>query len=289
MGLLDWLWGKGRGRTVEELARRLDVNADKLRTVQPTYTVFTVPKRSGGVRKISSPSPELKAIQRRLLRRVLQALPVHTSVTGFVRGHSIVTNALHHVGKRVVVRMDVQDFFPATGAERVRRYFRKIGWNREAADLLTKLCTYEGGLPQGAPTSPCISNVVNFRMDARLAGLAARYGAVYTRYADDLTFSFEMNDAGCVRMLIRMTKESLKDEGYRVHHYKKLRVRRSHQRQIVTGLVVNEKASLPRDTRRWLRAVDHYAAVGRGPTLLPAQRQGWKALQSMVENQRAGG
>src|SRR5262249_44280484 len=153
----------------------------------------------------------LKTIQRRILRRLLGRLRCHPAATGFERGRSIVTNARAHVGKAVVVQMDLKDFFTSTTTRRVRKYFRKTGWNREAADLLIRLCTHQGGLPQGAPTSPRLSNLVNYRLDARLARLAGRrrlydprtgqrigsreIGAKYTRYADDLTFSFQSDDA----------------------------------------------------------------------------------------------
>jgi len=223
----------------------------------------------------------------------------------------------------VVVRFDLVDFFPSTRAARVRRYFRRIGWNRRATGVLVRLCTHEGGLPQGAPTSPRLSNLVNYRIDARLSGMAAALGGVYTRYADDITisladdereapwvihacpartFGLETN-ADKVRFLRVFVGRVVAEEGYRLHRRKKLSVRRRHHRQTVTGLVVNDRVGRGRFTRRWLRAVEHrtrLAAEGNSPTstgatayvarkrptLTPAQLEGWRALRSMIDRQR---
>ncbi len=286
MSLLWRILGKGKGHDVDELARRLGVSADTLQGIRPSYREFTIPKRSGGKRRLAAPDSELKALQRKILQRVLSRLRVHPSVTGFEKGYSIVSNAACHVGRAVVVRMDIQDFFPSTEARRVKAYFRKIGWNREAAALLERLCTQRGGLPQGAPTSPRLSNLVNYGMDARLMGLAARHGAIYSRYADDLTFSFSEDRREEIAAVIRATKAILRDCGYTLHHKEKLHIRRRHQRQVVTGLTVNQRVGLPRSVRRWLRAVEHYAATGRTPTLSERALQGWRAYQKMIEKQR---
>jgi hypothetical protein len=199
--------------------------------------------------------------------------------------------------------MDLKDFFPATKAKRVRAYFRKVGWDRPAAALLTRLCTFDGGLPQGAPTSPRLSNLVNYRLDARLTGLATRrrlhnprtagrieerpVGATYSRYADDLTFSFPTDDRTLVRYVVRMTGYIVGREGYELR--RKLRVLRRHARQQVTGLVVNARVNLPRKTRRWLRAVEHRLATGRAATLTPAQLAGWRAFREMIARQSVEG
>lgn len=187
--------------------------------------------------------------------------------------------------KPVVLRMDIKDFFTSTSDKRIYRYFRCIGWNRKASRLLAELCTYKGNLPQGAPTSPRLSNLVNYLMDVRLAALGKAFGATYTRYADDMTFSFKEENRLHTSIVIRSTKKIVNDYGYRLHQKRKLQIRRKHQCQKVTGLVVNEKIALPRQTRRWLRAVEHYHATGKPSTLTPQQLQGWRALKNMVDNQ----
>jgi RNA-directed DNA polymerase len=268
-----------------ELFRRLGILAPQLQSITTDYQEFTLPKRSGGQRTIHAPNPKLKEIQRTILIRLLARLKSHPNVTGFEKRHSIVTNAKVHQGSTVILRMDIQEFFPATSANRVLAYFRAIGWDTKTAKLLTALCTYKGSIPQGAPTSPRLSNLVNYEMDARLNGLAKRANAAYTRYADDITFSFTEDSHENICLTIRMTKKILSEYGYRIHHKKKLHIRRKHQCQQVTGLVVNEKVSLPRRTRRWLRAVKHHLTTGRPASLTPQQLTGWQALQYMIETQ----
>jgi hypothetical protein len=310
VGLRDW-WQRFRTwdweaerYDLDELSRRLGVSLRPLLAVEPHYHEFPVAKRSGGFRTIAAPDPQLKKVQRLINRRLLQRLPVHRCATGFTRGRSIVTNAAAHVGKEVVVRLDICSFFASTSAKRIRKYFRTIGWSREAADLLDKLCTWRGALPQGAPTSPRLSNLVNFQLDTRLAALAeqshlvwrnpatgevtdlGKMGVTYTRYADDLVFSFDQDRALAIKKMVSDTRRIAGEYGYRLHRRKKLRIRRQHQCQEVTGLVVNRQVALPRRTRRWLRAVVHYASTGREPSISQTQLAGWQALQHMIETQR---
>jgi retron-type reverse transcriptase len=190
------------------------------------------------------------------------------------------------VGHELLIKLDIRDFFHSTRAERVENYFRKIGWNAEAAALLTRLCTYNGLLPQGAPTSPRLSNLVNVRLDARLSGVARWRKLAYSRYADDMAFSGTVKEGGDrINDFIYLTKQIVEEEGYILHTDKKLRIARRHNCQIVTGIVVNDKANLPRQTRRWLRAVEHRVRTGKSATLTPQQLEGWRALQSMVATQ----
>lgn len=275
----------GGGLGVDELARRLGLGEAELRALVPRYRPFSIRKRSGAERIIDEPAADLKRVQRLILRRLLGRLRAHPAAHGFERGRSIVTAALPHARRAVVLRLDVQDFFLSTRAETVQAYFRRIGWGAEAAGLLTRLCTHRGGLPQGAPTSPRLSNLVNFRLDARLAALGRSRGANYTRYADDMTFSFDADEHETLVTVIQTTKKVLREEGYRLHTERKLRVLRPHMRQTVAGLVVNERVRLPRATRRWLRAVEHRASLSLETTLTPAQLQGWRALRHMVDEQ----
>ena len=295
MGLVDFLkrlFGGGgsvpplnRGLSVDELSRRLDMTPRKLEMVAVKYREFDIAKRTGGVRRIAAPKDELKQLQRRILQRVLAKLDVHPAVTGFEPGRSIALNAMLHAFRPVIVKMDIADFFGSTQTTRVHAFFRWAGWDKEAADLLTTWCTHKGGLPQGAPTSPRLSNLVNRHMDRRLDGLATACAACYTRYADDMTFSFDQDDRKKIQSVIRGTKGIVGDFGYRLHQKKKLRIMRRHDRQIVTGLVVNAGVNLPRPTRRWLRAVEHRIATGRDATLTEAQLDGWRALQKMIYTQ----
>lgn len=271
----------------DELAKRLGLDASLLSAVPLNYQTFEIPKRSGGTRTIAAPNPDLKKLQRRILRRVLAKLKTHPAATGFEPGHSIVSNAMPHAGQDVVIRLDLKDFFPHTSAKKADAYFRKIGWNAEAAALLTKLCTHDYALPQGAPTSPRLSNLVNHKLDARLSALAAARGLAYSRYADDITFSGPEKSKVAkyesrINDVIHVVKKIVKEEGYALHTERKLRLYRKHDRQIVTGLVVNQKPNLKRETRRWLRAVEHHLKTGKPATLTPEQLRGWQSLQSMI-------
>jgi len=272
-----------RGRSVRELANRLGMTEKALRAVPIEYDCFFLRKRSGGLREIHAPVDALKDVQRRILRRVLGGLKSHPAATAFERGRSIVDNATPHAGREVVLNLDLVSFFPSTRAERVKGLFRRCRWSRAAQKLLTDLCTHEGGLPQGAPTSPRLSNLVNLAVDRQLEGFANHFGAVYTRYADDITFSFPGDDRRAIHAVIRLAGDSLRRFGYTVHRRKKLSIRRAHQRQEVTGLVVNRAPNLPRETRRWLRAVKHRFATNRRATIRRKQFQGWLAFERMVQ------
>ncbi|QNN24214.1 RNA-directed DNA polymerase [Planctomycetales bacterium ZRK34] len=278
---------RGQGLDMAELARRLDIAERDLELFKPVYRSATIPKRRGGTRKLRIPDPPTRAMQRRILHRLLKRLQAHPAACGFEPGKSIVDNALPHVCQRVVIKLDVVDFFTNTTAPRVQRYFQWVGWNRPAAEWLAMATTDEGGLPQGAPTSPRLSNLVNFYMDVQLSKFAARRKGEYTRYADDITFSFPKDYPRRVRGVIQFARRILRSKGYELNG-RKLRALRRHQQQRVTGLVVNDTANLPRRTRRWLRAVEHRRRTGGQPTLSDDQLAGWQALRHMINTQRTG-
>ncbi len=275
----------GRGLGIDELARRLDLPRAELIAHAPSYRAVDIPKRRGGTRRLHVPDDATKAMQRRILHRLLKRLKAHDAAHAYERDRSIATNAAAHVGRAVVLKMDLVEFFASTRAARIERYFRRIGWNREAAALLTRLTTHEGGLPQGAPTSPRLSNLVNRQLDLNLERTARRFRGVYTRYADDITFSFPEDWPKKMRGVVQRVRRVSKALGYRVHGRPKLGIFRAHQRQLVTGLVVNQRVALPRETRRLLRAVKHRAKQGAA-TMTPAQIAGWDAYAAMVAGRR---
>lgn len=238
------------------------------------YRRFALPKRTGGLRQISAPMPRLKRVQEWILENVLERVEVHPDAHGFRRGRSIVSNALPHVGKDVVVNADLKDFFPTITYRRVKGLFRKLGYAESLATIFGLICsepdasevemdgrTYyvaraERFLPQGAPTSPAITNIICRGLDARLSHLASELGFTYTRYADDLTFSASGEAAGRCGRLLRRLAYVVRDEGFELHP-DKTRVLRSGRRQEVTGLVVNEQVSVPRPVLRRFRAMLH--------------------------------
>jgi retron-type reverse transcriptase len=298
-GLLDR--GRNPAKLAEWLGLRLEEIEDWAEGKPPEprgreyyYTRFTIPKRDGRQREIDAPSEALKALQRRVLLRLLNPLPMPKEVTGFVRGRSVVDNAAPHAGRDVVINLDLQDFFPRIKAEQVRQCFLKRGWSQASANILTNICTHEGHLPQGAPTSPALSNLVARRMDTRLARLAARCGGSYTRYADDLTFSFPLlmhsvrTTPGNARApIISLVRLIIEEEGFSIQWKKRVRIQRAHQRQTATGLVVNARVNLPREFRRRIRAAEHHERLGKLGPKEKARLRGWQAWQSMVARQSA--
>ena len=248
---------------------------------EPCYEVARIPKRSGGFRELQIPDTQTKKIQHALYHKLFTNYETHPSVCGFVKGRSIVDNARPHVGHEVVIKLDIKEFFPNTYRIRVNRYFSETGWDPAGADLLTKLVCYGMGLPQGAPTSPVISNIVNKAMDRRLHALAEKFKANYTRYADDITFSLKVYDRKVVHRLLQHAGVILRDYKYNLN-VKKKRIIRYHRRQQVTGLVVNDRVSLPRSRRRWLRAVQHRLKTGQDTTVSFSEYLGWISLIKMV-------
>ena len=180
---------------VDQLAELLGVTAAKLRTLPENprlgYRTFTIRKRHNcGRRTISAPTDELKRLQRKLLDDYLAQQPVHYAATAFRRGGSIARHAGFHMGQTVLLSVDVKDFFPSTSAGRVRDWYQAQGWSGCALNVLMRLSVYREGLPQGAPTSPALSNLVNYDLDQNLNELCGRYRGRYSRYADDLAFSW---------------------------------------------------------------------------------------------------
>lgn len=215
------------------------------------YTSFPVKKRDGGVREIFAPKPYLKGVQRQILDDLLHRVRLNSHAEGFRRKRSVLTNAKRHIGKKVVIKMDVKDFFPSITFERVLGMFISLGYPRQVSLLLTRLVTHNGRLPIGAPTSPAISNIVCRRLDKRFSGLGEKAGFDYSRYADDITIS--SNNKGVNRM-IPFFKEIMSEEGFETNETK-LRILRSGGRQKITGIVVNKKPNLDKKEIRKLRAV----------------------------------
>lgn len=167
---------------------------------------------------------------------------------------SILDNAKKHVGKDLVINLDLKDFFPSVGYETVIRMFSYVGYRRDVAHLLTMLCTNASNcLPQGSPASPAISNHVLLKMDMRLGKLAESVGADYSRYADDITFSGDKKIASIVPIVYQIIQE----EGYRINE-KKTRLQYRNCRQEVTGLIVNEKVSVSSKTEKELKNAIYY-------------------------------
>jgi retron-type reverse transcriptase len=265
------------------------------------YIQFTVPKRSGGVRTLSAPHRKLAAAQEWILHNILTKLPVEPPAQGFIVGRSILTNAQQHVGRDIVVNMDLEAFFPSITFPRVRSVFQRIGYSPATATIFALLCTecprrqveYDGqryfvatgprGLPQGACSSPALSNQVARRLDKRLQGLAAKMELAYTRYADDLTFSGPAAFNDRVGYLMARVRHISQDEGFAVNE-RKSRVLRRNAAQLVTGLVVNDRPGVRRSEVRRIRAILHRA---RTEGLAAQNREGRDNFEAWLQGKIA--
>ncbi len=259
------------------------------------YRYRWVPKRHGGFRLLEAPKPRTKAVQRRILDEILSRVPPHDAAHGFRRGRSPITHAGHHVGKASVVRIDLQDFFLSISAARAAAVFRAAAYPEDVAWALALLCTNVSPssrgaivldryapaaeiaalrraemlartrhLPQGAPTSPALANLCAYELDVRLAALATSLDLTYTRYADDLVLSGDATLARRAAGLEALVAAIVHEEGFVVNH-RKTRVMRAGVRQVVTGIVVNERLNPARDSFDRLKAILHNC-VKRGPT-----------------------
>ncbi|MEX2212519.1 MAG: reverse transcriptase family protein [Phycisphaeraceae bacterium] len=273
--------------TPADIAKALELPIPRLRwlafhsqaATRTHYVRFTVPKKSGGTRELAAPHQTLATAQEWILANILSKVPTHDAAHGFVPSRSTVTNALPHVGRPIVINADLKDFFPTITFPRVNGIFQQLGYSPAAATVLALLCTeaprkqvvYAGkayevatgprALPQGACTSPALSNLATRRMDARLAGITEKLGWTYTRYADDITFSSPAPGAEAKSMtgyLLARLRHIAQDEGFIVNE-KKTRVQKPNQRQSVTGIVVNQRMGVPRRTVRRIRAILHAA------------------------------
>lgn len=239
--------------SIRDLAEIFNISAKEIfkysNFSEKYYKIKNIPKRKGGVRVIVIPCDELKKIQRWILREILYKNNIDEVAHGFIKNRSIVTNAQIHLNAKIVYNLDLKDFFPSIKFLNVYNVFKKMGYNRNVCTLLSNLCTYEGYLPQGAPTSPYLSNLVLKRMDMRLKCYSEKKKLKYSRYADDLTFSGERLSKNTKYFI----KKIILSEGFEIN-LKKERVALKSTRQEVTGLIVNGKRlSLPREKERYLR------------------------------------
>jgi RNA-directed DNA polymerase len=291
--------------TATQLCRLLDIDDDELAWFADTqgrdrrassalqhYRWRALPKR-GGVRLVAAPKPRLKEIQRRVLRHVLNDIALHESAHGCVRTRSVRTAVEPHTGARVLIRLDLDSFFPTISAVRVRGLLRARGVSDAMADLITGVCTTAipvrvwsaqprpadpaaigahvrlgellrvPHIAQGAPTSPALANAVTYGLDRRLAGLAARFGARYTRYVDDLTFSGEGFLFSHRHRFLDAAMTVILDEGFGIAHRKTV-VQTAAGRMSALGAVFNDHPTLPRPERDRLRAIVHNCVVFGG-------------------------
>ena len=247
--------------------KRIDFLCNSNMTKDRRYRSFSIPKKSGGVRTISAPSKSLKSVLKALNIVFECVYTPSESAMGFTSGKSIVTNAAAHAGMNYVLNMDLKDFFPSISQARVwkRLQLKPFNFSQEIASVAAGLCcmqkvdedgTVRRILPQGAPTSPILTNAICDKLDRRLRGVASHYGVKYTRYADDITFSSMHNVYQKDGEFLKEVERIITEQGFTINEAK-TRLQKRGDRQEVTGLIVCEKPNVSREYVRNLRMMLH--------------------------------
>lgn len=273
------LWKLGLSR---EVAARLIEPGPRPRGFR--YRRFSVAKRDGSPRELAEPGPALKQAQRKVMKQLLKHKAPHQAAKGYRKRSSIADHAWAHAGAALIITADIQDFFGSTPRWRVAEWWGRQGYGEADVALLTALTTDRGALPQGAPTSPYLSNLINAGMDSELAQLAQRWGAVYTRYADDLAFSW--GAASSIGSgFERDVRALLSRHRYTLHPTKGWRVWRRSDEPEVTGLVLTKRGTvdLPPALSALIRALE--GSKDTDPAIA-ARLKGYYGYREMVTRRR---
>jgi RNA-directed DNA polymerase len=217
------------------------------------YRTFSIKKKNGKKREISEPLPSLKEIQDWILNNILYIRKNNRFAKAYIPQKTIVDNIKFHINQPIVLCVDIQDFFHSITLQSVQEIFVEFGYSLRVAEVLAKLCCLEGHLPQGAPTSPQLSNIYMHSFDTSVAKYCVNKQIRYTRYADDLTFSGNFDDIE----VLSFVSQNLNAIGLKINP-EKTKVMTSNMRQIITGIVVNKKAQIPKEKRRELRQAIYY-------------------------------
>lgn len=218
------------------------------------YRTFEIGKKSGGQRKIEEPFPVLKRIQYWINNSILQKVrSQNTLIKSYRKGVSIRDNARFHKNQKKLLTLDIKDYFGSIKEKDVYFFFKRLGYKKDIAMILTKLCTKDKKIPQGAPTSPLLSNLITNMIDIRIFNFCKKHKIRYTRYADDMSFSGDFDSDYIIKFVVGV----LKDYNFKLN-FNKIRNRKQGQCQEVTGIVVNEKLQAPKKIRKKLRQEIYY-------------------------------
>ena len=224
------------------------------RTIERHYRPCEIPKKGGGTRTLRVPDENLKAIQRTLMINHIAKIPVSQYATAYRRGSSAIVNAGKHVGQSKVLRLDIEDFFGSVTCDQVYlAAFNRKWFKPHMGKLLASLCCFHDSLPQGAPTSPALANIIMRPFDEHIAAWCAARGITYTRYCDDMTFSGDFNESAVISKVTGFLREM----GFELNKSKTCCTGQG-QRQIVTGITVNERLRATREYRAAIRQEMYY-------------------------------
>ena len=276
-------------RRQNRLIKRLRFGAKRFWGTKVEYTTAQIPKRSSGTRELSIPSSDLKETQKMLARAFERELgaQVHKVANAYVKGRNTVTNAVPHLGCAVLIKLDIKDFFPSITRDMLRPLLWYFAYREpKSLERILDLCMTDKGLPQGAPTSPILSNLVLRKFDIAAYQFANLMGAKYTRYADDLTFSLVEDDPIKARKIVGAVRSMLAEQGFELNEKpNKLKILRGHQAQRVCGITLNSgKPTISKKQRRKVRAARHAIDNGRPASMSLASVEGWEGYLRFVDS-----
>ncbi len=252
-------------------------------TVQYKYKTFEIPKKQNGKRLIYSPVYSLKVIQHWILNKILYNIKPSNNCYGYIKGMSspLTKNADKHKANMFIMKLDIENFFQSLGSHKVYGLFKSIGYNQEVAMLLTNLCTCDGHIPQGAVTSPYLSNLLCIKLDTRLHKYCSKRDIVYTRYVDDLTFS--SNNRYELKKIFHMVSIILANEGFTINK-NKIRFLTPKTKKTITGVTISDdKLKAPYQMKKLVRSMIHRAIVS-GNYENVCQIKGYIAYISSIED-----
>lgn len=217
------------------------------------YRHFSIPKSNGKKRYLAEPLPDLKFVQSWILHNILEKCHISDYAKAYSKGRTLKHNARFHRAQKIVVTMDIKDFFPSISINAVTKIFENIGYFHELSCFLAHLCCLNNVLPQGAPTSPYLSNLRMISLDNKISEYTSQKSIRYTRYADDLTFSGDFNPHYIINDISKMVF----NEGFSINS-EKTRVAKSNARQEVTGIIVNTHMQISKEKRKQIRQQVYY-------------------------------
>lgn len=242
---------------VKQLSLLLGIEITKLYNISNDsrrhYRHFKIPKKTGGYRTISEPYPTLKLIQKWIQDNILSYSNNNIFSKAFKKDVSIKDNAKFHRNQKVLINYDIQDYFGSITQYDVENFFSALGYYKDISMILSKFCCYKGSLPQGAITSPGLSNTITIGLDQELIDYALQNKLRYTRYADDISFSGDI----LPKDIYKYISKTLYKFGFQLNH-KKSKVLKYYQRQVVTGIVVNKKMQKDKKYRNKIRQEVYY-------------------------------
>lgn len=251
--------------------------------ISPTfrYRHFTQRKADGSKRHLAEPDPILKYVQKRINRSYLRSAPIHRCAVGYRRKMSIADHVWPHAGARLIITADIQDFFPSTSAGRVYDWWAEQHQSQHVAQLATLLTTYRGSLPQGAPTSPALSNILNYALDQRLNQRVERSGGVYTRYVDDMVFSWQTRHRPPADFKASVSA-TLHEFGYTLHPGKGWLVYRAEDEPQITGVILRKsgRVTVTDEMQQIIRSLERDDPHGQ-------RLAGYRGFQKMLQKRKS--